>query len=207
MTFENLHACWGWKELHRASKFKPGKFELPSQEGRKVMWMNPPALYFLLGKCALCYLVDQAVPVMSNPYQCDHQVLNSWCNDYGNSVPKSCDWQLPCLPHPEAKASWWWWAICCCPSWAVVCWWAELLFCCWAERYTWGEGERGWDISDISFPLQPSRNTPGTLPLTEMSLGFLSTIEYSWTARQVNIKLFVTSTRFVQLLLALGYGY
>lgn len=42
-------------------------------------------------------------------------------------------------------------------------------------------GEKVRDISDISLPLQPRMDTPGTFPLTEMSGGFMSTIEYSWT--------------------------
>lgn len=188
MAFENLPGCGGVK---RTAEFPSSNEEslnfLTKKEGGKMVWLNPPGW--------VCSLL--LVTMMCNPYQCDHQAFNSWCNDYGNSVPKGCDWQLPCVPHARQRLPGRVSNLLLSRLRAVLSW----LWSCW-----WGEGERGWDISDVSLPLQPRMNTPGTFPLTEMSGASMSTVECSWTKDKF-IKLFVTWTRCVQSLLALACGY
>lgn len=160
MAFENSHGFWGWKELHRVSKFKPRRTEGTVNES----CCNPPAWVcslllvvqtVLLGCLILINVIIrcQTADAMTMEIVSLKAVIDSF------PVFLLQRQRLPQSAAVQTESS----------GFLAA---AELLYCCWAECYTWGEGERGWDISDISLPLQPRMNTPAAF-LWQKCLGLL----------------------------------
>lgn len=170
---------------------------LPHQRAKKASYIfaDPPALHFCW--ISTLFTDDKTIIVVSNPIS-DHQMLNSWCNDYVSNIPKKqwftgpSHFFFPALTYPETKAL----QQCCSETESNVLLTLGCIFTV-IEHNTLCEKRV---FSDEKFPKAPSFCNPESTFLAPFLVQewfiFMNTLEYSWTMRQINTEARVISDSY-----------